>query len=139
MIDQERVREMTKLAAYEEHEGKKYRPAMRFFRSDFVVRHLLKGFISATIVFGIVLALWGICNLEELFQNLNLKDLIPLATSILVKYIFFLIVYLAAVDIYANVFYATGKRYTKRYYRRLKHLGRYYEEQEERTSPKRSS
>lgn len=139
MIDQERVREMTKLAAYEEHEGKKYRPAMRFFRSDFVVRQLLKGFVSATIVFGIGLVMWGVCNLEDLMQHLNTKDLIPLATSILVKYIFFLIVYLAAVDIYANVFYAAGRRHTKRYYRRLKRLGRYYEEQEGRTTPKRSS
>lgn len=135
MIDQERVREMTKLAAYEEHEGKKYRAATRFFRSDFVMRHLLKGFVSATAVFGIILLMWGVCNMEDLLKNLDTMDLIQFATSILVKYLFFLIAYLVAVDIYANVFYAAGKRHTKRYYRRLKRLGRYYEEQEGRTSP----
>lgn len=135
MIDQERVREMTRLAAYEEHEGKKYRPVTRFFRSDFVGRHLLKGFVSATIVYGLILLMWGICNLEDLIKNLDTMDLIQFATSLLVKYLFFLIAYLIAVDIYANVFYAAGKRSTKRYYRRLKRLGRYYEEQD--TSPSR--
>ena len=35
MIDQERVREMTKLAAYEQREGKKYKKVVCYYRGDF--------------------------------------------------------------------------------------------------------
>lgn len=137
MIDQERVREMTKLAAYEEHEGKQYRKAVRYYRSDFVGIHLLKGFISGTAAFAIGLGLWGICHMEELMKNLDSMDLIEFGTAILVRYIFFMIVYLAAVAVYANVHHAAGKRNMKRYYRRLRRLGRFYDEQEGRAAPKR--
>lgn len=135
MIDQERVREMTKLAAYEQHEGKKYRQVVRFYRSDFAARHLLKGFFCGTIVYGILLLLWGVCYLEELMVQLDSMDLIAFGTSILVRYLFFMAAYLIAVEIYANVFYAAGRKSMKRQYRRLKRLGRLYDEQENRTTP----
>ncbi len=137
MIDQERVREMTKLAACEEHEGKRYRKAVRYYCSDFVGMHLLKGFISGTAVFSICLGLWGICHMEELIKNLDSIDFIQFGTAILVRYIFFLIIYLAAVAVYANVYHAAARRSMKRYYRRLKRLGRLYDEQEGHAAPKR--
>ena len=135
MIDQERVREMTKLAAYEQREGKRCQQIIRYFRSDFVVRQLLKGVIYGTIAFGIILLMWGVCHMEELIQNLDSIDLIQLGTSILIRYLIFLAVYLDAVDRYANRYYAEGKRRSKRYYRHLKRLGRIYEDQEGRTTP----
>lgn len=135
MIDQERVAEMTKLAAYEQREGKKYRKVLRYYRSDFAARHLLKGFICGTAVFGIALLLWGVCHMEELMENLDSMDLIAFGTSILVRYLLFLAAYLIAVDVYANVVYAVGRKSMKRHYRRLKRLGRLYEEQESRKTP----
>ena len=126
---------MTKLAAYEQREGKKYRQVIRYYRGDFAARHLLKGFLYGTAAFGIFLVLWGVCHMEELLENLDSMDLIAFLTAVLVRYLFFMASYLLAVDIYANVFYAAGRKSMKRHYRRLKHLGRLYEEQESRTTP----
>ncbi len=130
MIDQERVREMTKLAACEKYEGKKYCTAVRFYRIDFVGRHLLKSFFCATIVYGMLLLLWGICHMNELAANLDTMDLVEFGVSLLIKYLLFLAVYLIAVDVYANMSYAAGRKSMKRYRRHLKRLGRLYEEQE---------
>ena len=129
MIDQERVREMTKLAAYETHEGKRYGQVTRYFRGDFAGRHLLKGFFCGTIAFGICLLMWGVCRYQTWIDHLDQIDLVGLGISVLVWNLTFLVVYLIAVDIYANVFYAVGRKRTKRYYQGLKRLGRYYEEQ----------
>lgn len=137
MIDEERVREMTKLAAYEVHDGKKYHQITRFFRGDFVGRHLLKGFFCATAAYGLLLAVWGVYHMDELLENLDTMDLVQFGISVLVKYLIFLIVYLIAVDIYANMFYAAGRRSLRRHQRRLKYLTRLYEEQEERKVPNR--
>lgn len=73
--------------------------------------------------------------MEELLENLDSMDLIAFLTAVLVRYLFFMAAYLLAIDIYANVFYAAGRKSMKRHYRRLKHLGRLYEEQESRTTP----
>lgn len=135
MIDQERVREMTKLAAYEQREGKRYQMVNQYFRGDYVSRHLLKGFLSGTFCFGIFLLLWGVCHMEELLDNLSSIDFMQFGIAILIRYLFFLAVYLAALDIYANVCYAAGKKSMKRQYRRLKRLGRIYKEQEGRQAP----
>ncbi len=135
MIDQERVCEMTKLAAYEQREGKKYKMVNRYYRGDFAARHLLKGFLCGTAAFGIFLLLWGVCHMEELMENLDSMDLIAFGTAILVRYLFFLAAYLIAVDVYANIYYAAGRKSMKRHYRRLKRLGRLYEEQENRRTP----
>lgn len=137
MIDQERVQEMTKLAAYEQREGKKYRKVIRYYRGDFAARHLLKGFLYGTAAFGIFLLMWGVCNIEELMAELDSMDLVAFGTAILIRYLIFIAVYLIAVDIYANVTYAAGRKSMKRHYRRLKRLGRLYDEQENRTTPTR--
>ena len=53
MISKERVRHMTKLAAFEEREGKEYRKMTQYFRRDYVGLELLKSFLSGTISFEI--------------------------------------------------------------------------------------
>lgn len=137
MIDQERVREMTKLAAYEAHNGKKYKMMTRFFRSDFVGRHLFKAFAAGTAAYGIILLMWGMYHFDELIEQLDSMDIVQFGIAVLVRYLIFQLVYLVAVDIYANLFYAEGKRDLRRFYRRLKRLDRLYDEEESRRAPNR--
>lgn len=132
LINQERVREMTKLAAYESRDGKKYRPVTRYFRSDFVGKHLLKGFIAGTFAFCLMLALWIVCHLEALAATINQTDWMEAGVAVLIRYVVFMLVYLVGIDIYANLFYEAGKRSTRWYLRHLKRLDRFYKEQENR-------
>ena len=133
MINQERVREMTKLAVYEKQDGKKHSIAMRYFRSDFTARHLLKAFVCATVAYGLLFMMWCVYHVETLLQDLDTMDLIGFGTTVLVRYLFFVAAYLFIVDICANLFYASCQRSTKRYYRRLRRLERLYDEEENRT------
>ena len=97
----------------------------------------MKGFLCGTVCFGVFLLLWGVYYMEELVKNLDHMDLIQFGIAVLVRYLFFMIAYLVVVDIYANVYYAAGKRHMKRYYRRLKRLDRMYEDEEGRQIPTR--
>ena len=135
MIDQERVREMTKLAAMEKHDGRQYGQMVKFYRGDFVVRHLLKGFIAGTMAFGLIAILWAACNLEQLISELNTLQFTEVVSPLLSAYLVFIVIYLILIDIYASVRYARGQESLRRYDRHLKRLCRLYEEQEERMSP----
>ena len=47
MISKERVRHMTKLAAFEEREGKKYHKMTQYFRRDYVGLELIKSYLDS--------------------------------------------------------------------------------------------
>lgn len=132
MMNQERVREMVKLAACEKQNEKEHKIAMQYFRSDFTARHLLKAFFCVTAVYALLLLSWCTYHLDTLVEHLDTIDLIGLGKNVLAIYLIFVVVYLILVDIYANLYYAKCKRGMKRYYRNLRRLERLYGEEGER-------
>ena len=62
MVNEEKVILMTRLASYEDKEGRKCQKVADYFRSDFIVIQVAKTLISATISFcssdGFSTTLW---------------------------------------------------------------------------------
>ena len=83
MIHNERVRHMVKLQAFEDRKGKEYFPVLKYFRRDFVGLHLIRGFLSGTIAYGVCLLMWGLYYMEELMENIHTMDLAKFAVDIL--------------------------------------------------------
>ena len=81
--------------------------------------------------------MWGMYHFDELIEQLDFMGIVQFGIAVLVRYLIFQLVYLVAVDIYANLFYAEGKRDLRRFYRRLKRLDRLYDEEESRRAPNR--
>ena len=92
MIHNERVRHMVKLQAFSDRKGKEDFPVVRYFRGDFVGLHLLKGFVSGTIAYGMILLMWGLCNMEMLMESIHTLDLKQFAIGILLRYLLCLII-----------------------------------------------
>ena len=122
MIHNERVRHMVKLQAFSDRKGKEDFPVVRYFRGDFVGLHLLKGFVSGTIAYGMILLMWGLCNMEMLMESIHTMDLKQGAIGILLRYRLCRIIDLAAVFVYAEVKYTRAKKEIKGYNRHLKRL-----------------
>ena len=51
MLSQERIKLMTKMAAYEENEGKKYMSIGSYFRSDYMGMQVIRSVICGTLAF----------------------------------------------------------------------------------------
>lgn len=122
MIHNERVRHMVQLQAFSDRKGKEDFPVIKYFRRDYVGLHLMKGFLSGTVAYGVVLLMWGICNMEMLMENIHTMDLRQFAISLLLRYLLFLIIYLAAVFVYAQTKYTRARKEIKGYNRHLKRL-----------------
>ena len=122
MIHNERVRHMVKLQAFNDRKGKEYFPVIKYFRRDYVGLHMLKGFVSGTIAYGIMLLMWGVCNMEMLMENVHTMDLKQFAVSVLLRYLLFLLIYLIAVFAYASAKYTRARKEIKGYNRHLKRL-----------------
>ena len=46
MLNEERIRLMTKMVCYEEGEGKEYMPVKQYYRRDYVSLEMLKTFVT---------------------------------------------------------------------------------------------
>ena len=122
MIHNERVRQMVKLQAFSDRQGKEYFPVVKYFRGDYVGRHMLNGFISGTVAYGIMLLMWGISNMEMLMENAHTMDLKQFAIDILQRYLLFLVIYLAVIFVCAEIKYTRARKEIKKYNRHLKRL-----------------
>jgi hypothetical protein len=122
MINNERVRHMVQLQAFQDREGKKCFPIVKYFRGDFVGLHVLRGFISGTVCYGILLCMWGIANMEMLMDSMHTMDLQQFAVGIVLRYLAFLGIYLLCVFAYAQLTYSRAKQEVKKYNRHLKRV-----------------
>ena len=113
---------MVKLQAFNDRKGKEYFPVIKYFRRDYVGLHMLKGFVSGTIAYGVMLLMWGVCNMEMLMENVHTMDLKQFAVSVLLRYLLFMLIYLIAVFAYASAKYTRARKEIKGYNRHLKRL-----------------
>lgn len=127
MINEEKVILMTRMASYEEHEGKKDISIIHYFRGDYIGFQILKSVIAATISFFALFAVYLFYNFEELMQDIYSMDLLAFGKNVV-------ILYLCTVGAYAVISYvmfasrySKAKKSLKHYYDNLKKLSGMYE------------
>ena len=127
MLSQERIKLMTKMAAYEENEGKKYMSIGSYFRSDYMGMQVLRSIISATLAFLIICGFYIYYHFETLMQDIYKTDLMGMGKQLLIYYVVFVVAYGLITYIIYSFRYSKAKRSLKRYYRHLKQLAAIYD------------
>ena len=94
MLNEEKIRLMTKAAAFESGEGKKALEMNRFFRSDYISLHLIGAWVSYTVAFILCVGLWVFYKMEYLMTNLHKMDLAAMGKGLALLYLSLLGVYL---------------------------------------------
>lgn len=128
MLNEERVILMTKLASYEEHEGKENMKIGKYFRSDYIAVQVLKSVIYATIAFALIMALFVFYDFEVFMQEIYKMDLIEFAKRILMYYGIVIVGYGAISYGICAYRYSKARKSLKRYYKNLKKLNSLYDE-----------
>ena len=117
MINEEKVKIMTKIAMYEQGKGRKYLPVSKYYRSDYIGLALIKNF------FG-----------EYLMENLHKMDLVSLGIYIIIGYVAALVGYSILTYIQYSVKYFKAKKSVKEYYTQLTELSKIYTREEKRSA-----
>ena len=127
MIDQRKVTAMTRMASYEANEGKKHIEVNRYFRSDFIGLQLLKGWLSGTVSFVLMVFLRVIYDIELFTKEMYQSDIGMFIKHWIIIYLVFIAVYMLCCYILALLKYNRARQGIRRYYISLKHLLKYYE------------
>lgn len=138
MVNEEKLKLMTKLAIYENTKGKKQLNISKYYKRDYVRFQMFKTAVSSTVAFLVLLFAYCMLNAEELLLALNELNFMKLAAEIGIIYVIFLVLYmLVAWIVYANK-YEKMKPDVIAYNRDLKKLKEFYDREEKELREKRT-
>lgn len=138
MINEEKVKLMTKLAIYESKKGKKQLNISKYYKRDYVRYNMFKAVVAATVSFIMLLAIYVLVNAEDLLMSLNELDFMKEATKLGILYVVFILIYM----IVARIIYARRYEQVKPdviiYNHNLKKLKEMYDKEEKELEEKRA-
>ena len=129
MLNEERFKLMTKMAAYEADEGKKNVAIGNYFRGDYIGLQVIKSIISATIAFVIVFGLFVFYDFEVFMSDIYKMDLLGFGRTVITAYLIFVAVYALISYMIYTYRYAKARKSLKMYYNNLKKLAYLYDKE----------
>ena len=127
MLNQERVILMTKMASYEENEGKKNVAIGGYFRSDFISLQMIRSVINGTLAYFIVVGMYVFYNFEVFMQEIYNMDIMAFGKGMIIRYLILVGSYSVLSYIVYSYRYSKAKKSLKCYFNNLKKLSKSYE------------
>jgi ferric iron reductase protein FhuF len=133
MLNNRKIRIMTKLATYEEKEGKEDIKLSKYYKADYVRLNVLKTVMSATFGYLFLLIIIAVYSSEYLIENAVTLDYKGIFNTILGYYLIILTVMLVGALIGYSIKYDKSRKQLSQYFRMLKRLRTIYREEDEGT------
>lgn len=130
MLDRRKVRLMTKMALYEQKEGKEDMKISAYYKKDYVSLNMIGTFIWTTIGYICLIVLVFIWGMTGWMEKLNLALIIMLAVVILLGYLALLILTMTATSRICGRKHRNARMRMKRYNHGLLQLMKMYEKEQ---------
>ena len=128
MLNEERIRLMTRMESYTENEGKKNMQIGNYFRGDFISLQILKSVINVTIAYVICVVLYILYDLEIFLQEIYKMDLLGFTKQLLLYYAVAVVGYGLITYLVYTYKYSKARKSLKNYYNNLKKINALYED-----------
>lgn len=130
MVNQDRVKQLYKIAIYEQTEEKEYRQIGQYYRSDYVGKEVIRSIFTGTFAYGIMLILWVISNWDLVLHQINTLEIVDTVVVMIFLYIGFMILYLFATATVYYLRYQKGEKKVDTYVEDLKVAQAMFEREE---------
>ncbi|MDD6796776.1 MAG: hypothetical protein ACI4EJ_03950 [Bacteroides sp.] len=126
MLNESKIKMMTKMAIYEKNEGRRELKTAKYFKTDYVTLGVLNTVIAATVAYVVIIVLIALCNMQWLTDNVNNLNY----ASIGGRFVGYYIVYLLFFSILSGFVYAkrydASRKEIKKFFSRLNKLEQFY-------------
>lgn len=130
MINEEKVKQLYKVALYEQEAEKKYQQINKYYRNDYIVKEELKSIFTGTMTYLFMLMLWMASDWNAILQHISQTEFVQWGIPLVLVYIVFMIAYMILTyTIYKSKHNESSVR-AKRYEAELMHLQEIYELEE---------
>lgn len=130
MVNNRKVRLMTKLAVYETREGKEDLKLSRYFRRDYLRDRMLRSFVAVTVGFVFLVGLGALYQMEYIVSNAVNLDYMTILRSLIAIYLVILIIFVMASLVFGMLHYNRSRNKLARYFRMLRRMRSFYNEEE---------
>ena len=131
MLNIEKVKNMTKAAAFESGPEKKDIEISDYFRTDYLGLQMVKSGVAYAIAFVLLAAAWVMGKTEDIMLMITRADYLEhLIKILIILFVAGLIAYEILVYIYYSIKYQKSKKSVKGYQSHLKEIHKFYEKQE---------
>lgn len=130
MVNEDRIKQLYKLAVYEQTEEKEHRQAGQFYRSDYIGKEIVKSFFTGSFAYMMLALLWVIANLDLVLYQINTLEIIDTFFVMLGLYVLFLAVYLFVTAVIYYYRYKHSKKKLDAYVGDLKAAHTMFEREE---------
>lgn len=130
MVNQDRVKQLYKIAIYEQTEEKEHRQIGQYYRGDYIGKEVIKSFLTGTIAYGIMAMLWVISNSELVLHQINTLEIVDTVLNAIYIYVAFLAVYLFGTALVYYFRYKGNKDKVDAYVENLKVAQNMFEREE---------
>ena len=86
MLDERKVKLMTKMALYEQKEGKEDFKVSAYYRKDYASVHTIYSILWMTVGYILLIVLIGFAAMDSLTANMTLSVIVLLTGSIIIGY-----------------------------------------------------
>lgn len=131
MLNNEKIKLMTKLAVFEEKKGKEDIKMSQYYRTDYVRYGVLKSLVSITVAYLLILVLILVYQSEYVIEEAVKLDYKQIGTYILGIYIMLIIIYAILTTLGYSLKYRRSRKKLNQYDKDLKLLQKIYKEEEE--------
>lgn len=132
MLNENKIKMMTKMAIYEKNEGKTMLKTAKYYKGDYVSLGVLKTVISVTVAFLVIVILMALCQADSLVDNINGFDYASMGKSIAGYYVAMIIIFgIISGIVYSNK-YENSRKEIKKFFSRLNKLERFYNSQKKK-------
>ena len=132
MLDEEKIKLMTKVTIYEKNEEMDALLMSKYYKEDYVKYGCLKTMVVVTFAYWITVAVTIFLRFEQVMNDLNHIDYFKIISKLMIGYVLVMAVFYLYAFVVYNYRYAKEKPGIIRYNRWLKQLFKLYEEEEAR-------
>lgn len=129
MLNNRKIRVMTKLALYEQGKGKEDIKMAKYYKTDYVRLQMLKTIVNVTLGYALILLMIGMYKSEYLINKAVTLNFVRIGQNILGFYIITVTVYIISSIIGYSFKYDKSRKYLSKYFKTLKKLSSIYSEE----------
>lgn len=129
MLNNKKIRLMTRLAIFETKEGKEDIRLSKYYKTDYVRLQVLKSIISTTVGYLLILALIFLYKSEYIIKNAVSLDYKTIGSYILGIYIILITIYGLGSLAWFSLKYEASRKKLTRYFKLLKRMKNIYKEE----------
>lgn len=129
MLNNNRIRLMTKLALYESKEGKEDLRLSKYYKTDYVRYEIIKSIICATLGYALILTLIVLYKSEYLIGNAVTLNYKMIGMNVLGVYIMIIAAYGLGTAVLSSIKYDRSRKKLGKYYKLLKRLNKLYNDE----------